>query len=144
MKRYRALAKLRKRQFDMAEQALAEANAHLDALLQKKEALREQMRQVTAPSRGTGAALEAMLAQRRAIQGALAALEEPIAAARRRVGEAKARLREAHVAWEQAKSIESHFLEKLMARRKRQEAARLDEIASQKFWRLHHGEGAGR
>jgi len=134
-KNARALARLRKQQFDWAEQALAVANAHLNRLQERKAQLREQMRRVEPPSRGTGAQLEGVVAQRRAIQRAVEALESEIEAAEAQKREKERLLREAHIAWEQAKSIESQILGEILARQKRETANRLDEIASQKFWR---------
>ncbi|WP_456451434.1 hypothetical protein [Hydrogenimonas sp.] len=135
MKNYKALAKLRKQQFDRAEQALAVANAHLNRLLEEKERLRSDMRAVEPPREGTGRQMGAVVAQKRTIQNALEVLERRLDAARAQKREKERLLKEAHIAWEQAKSIESQMLQKILDKQKRDAQSRLDEIASQKFWR---------
>ena len=134
-KNAQALARLRKQQFDRAEQALALANGHLEALLAEKEKLREQMRSIEPPEGGCGSRLAAVIDQRRAVQRALEILESRIEAARSEKMQKERSLKEAHIAWEQAKSIESQVVGKILARREREVKNRLDEIASQLFWR---------
>jgi flagellar biosynthesis chaperone FliJ len=145
MKNYRALAKLRKQQFDRAEQALAMANARLNRLYEKKESLRADERAVEPPVKGKGLQLGGVLSQKRAIKRALEALELEIEAARREKAERERQLKAAHIAWEQARSIESHALKILMEKEKRATQSRLDEIASQRFWRERNAwkEGEG-
>ncbi len=135
MKNYKALAKLRKQQFDRAEQELALANARLNLLYEKKESLRADERAVEPPVKGTGLQLGGVISHKRAIKRAIEALELEIDAARRLKEEKERRLKAAHIAWEQAKSIESQALKLLMEKEKRATQNRLDEIASQRFWR---------
>jgi flagellar biosynthesis chaperone FliJ len=144
MKNYRALTKLRKQQFDRAEQALATANAALEKLYAQKERLREDMRAVEPPREGTGLQMGAVTAQKRTIRAALDALALRIEAAEAHRREMERRLKAAHIAWEQAKSIESQMLAALLAKQKREAQNRLDEIASQKFWRERHADDEGR
>ncbi len=133
--RFTALRKLRKRQFEQAELALAQANAQWQILQDRKEVLRAQERAIEPPKEGVGRQMGAVVAQRRALQQAIAALDLQIAAAWRHVEAMQAALKQAHIAYEQAKSIESQVLEKLLKQRERRARERLDEIASQRFWR---------
>ncbi|WP_286335986.1 flagellar FliJ family protein [Hydrogenimonas cancrithermarum] len=129
------MTKLRRQQFERAEQEMAAAGRALIRLLDEKEALRSDERAIEPPASGTGRQLAALLDQKRAIKSALEALEYRIDAARRFKEEKRKLLKAAHIAYEQAKSIESQAIQKMMAKRKRDEAGRLDEIASQRFWR---------
>ncbi len=138
---YKALVKLRKQQFDRAEQALAMASARLNRLLGEKERLRADMRAVEPPKTGTGSQMGAVVTQKRTIQQALETLQQRIDAAVAEKREKERLLKEAHIAWEQAKSIESQVLGALMAKRKRDAQNRLDEIASQRFWRERRAQG---
>ncbi|WP_201352363.1 hypothetical protein [Hydrogenimonas urashimensis] len=135
MKNYKALTKLRKRQFEQAEQAMASANAALQKLLEKKEALRADARAVEPPKEGLGTQLNAMLSQKKAIKRALEALEYEIDAAMRAKKEKERLLKAAHIAYEQAKSIESQAEKIVLEKAARANRNRLDEIASQRFWR---------
>ncbi|WP_456380278.1 hypothetical protein [Hydrogenimonas sp.] len=139
MKNYAALARLRRQQFERAEQELAMANAHLETLRRRKEALRAQEREIEPPVSGRGAQLGALLSQKRALKRVLEALEYEIEAAERAKREKERLLKAAHIAWEQAKSIEAKFLREIAEKRKRETQSRLDEIASQRFWRERHG-----
>lgn len=140
MKNYRALAKLRKQQFDRAEQALATINASLHRLRQKRESLRKEFAAIEPPASGSGGMLGLVVQQRRAMQQLLDTLQQQIAHEETRRHEAQQRLKEAHVAWEQAKSIESQLLTQLLKKRARLEQGHLDEIASQRFWRKRNEE----
>ncbi|WP_300369360.1 flagellar FliJ family protein [Hydrogenimonas sp.] len=143
MKNYKALTKLRKQQFERAEQDLAIANARLNRLREEKERLRADMRAVEPPKEGSGLQMGAVVAQKRTIQQALDALQYRIDAAEADKREKEKLLKDAHIAWEQAKSIESQILSVLMAKQKRETQNRLDEIASQQFWRERNGERKG-
>ncbi len=143
MKNYKALTKLRKQQFERAEQDLAIANTRLNRLREEKERLRADMRAVEPPKEGSGLQMGAVVAQKRTIQQALDALQYRIDAAEADKREKEKLLKDAHIAWEQAKSIESQILSVLMAKQKRETQNRLDEIASQQFWRERNGERKG-
>ncbi|WP_456404801.1 hypothetical protein [Hydrogenimonas sp.] len=136
MKNYRALTKLRKQQFERAEQELMRANALLDGLLAERERLRADERGITLPSEGEGGRISALLAQRRAIQAALDLLQVRIESAQRAKEEKERLLKAAHIAYEQAKSIESQVLESILLKEKRRVQNFLDEAASRQFWRL--------
>ena len=143
-KNFKALVKLRKQQFDRAEQELAMANARLNALYGEKEKLRADMRAVEPPKEGTGLQMEAVVTQKRTIQRALDALQFRIDAGEADKRDKERLLREAHIAWEQAKSIESQVLNALMQKERREMQSRLDEIASQRFWRDRDARGKGK
>ncbi len=132
-----ALVRLRKRQFEQAEQAVAALNAEIAEIKKEISAWREQMRKIALPKKGEGRLLGRVDAQRSAVRAAMAVCEERLAFARQRLEEAKERLKEAHRALEQAKSIESRALEALAKKRARRERAMLDEIAVGRFWRDH-------
>ena len=138
---FKALARLRKRQFEQAEKELAAVNAELDRLKARREALRADMRAVEPPRSGRGTDLAAVVAQKRAHMKAIEALDGQIEAVTARKREKERALKAAHIAYEQAKSLESQALAVLMARRARQERSRLDEIAGQRFWRDRNGKG---
>jgi flagellar biosynthesis chaperone FliJ len=135
MKNYRALVKLRKQQFDRAEQAVASANARLNALLSEKEAVRAQMREAAPPERGEGRMFHLIASHRDSARARLAVLDAQIDVARRDKAEKEALLAQALRAWEQAKSLESAVLAQWLKKRKRIEQGELDEIAGQRFWR---------
>jgi flagellar biosynthesis chaperone FliJ len=135
MKNYRALVKLRQQQFDRAEQALARANARLRALRRERERIRAQMREIDVPPTGTGNVLNGVLQNRRTMMAVVERLDRQIEAARMEVLEKERALQAAHVALEQAKSIEADALKKILDRQKRKQRNDLDEIASQGFWR---------
>ncbi len=136
MKNYRALTRLRKQQFERAEQELMKANALLDGLLAERERLRAEERGVALPSEGDGSRVCALLAQRRTIQSALGLLQVRIESAAKVKEERERLLKAAHIAYEQAKSIESQMLESMMLKEKRRVQTALDEAASRRFWRL--------
>jgi len=139
-KNYRALTKLRKQQFERVEQELAVVNGKLQSLLAQKEALRADERAMTIPASGMGRALGAILNQKRAIQSALEMLQQQIEVTKQHKYALETSLKEAHVAYEQAKSIESQVIQRVIMKRKRAEQGLLDEIASQRFWRDRNGE----
>jgi flagellar biosynthesis chaperone FliJ len=132
-----ALVRLRKRQFEQAERAVAALNAEIADIKKEISAWREQMRKIALPEKGEGRLLGQVVAERSAVRAAMAVCEERLASARQRLEEAKERLKEAHRALEQAKSIESRALEALAKKRARRERAMLDEIAAGRFWRDH-------
>ncbi len=138
-KNYRALTKLRKRQFEQAEQALAVVDAQLEKLKRKREKLREEERLAVLPERGKGAHIAGVLAQKRTVQTALKAIEAQIESLIAVRAERQAELKAANIAYEQAKSIESKVLEEILKKERRRAQNALDEIASQQFWRLHAG-----
>ncbi len=138
-KNYRALTKLRKRQFEQAEQALALVNGRLEELKRERERLREEERLAGLPSRGDGAVIAGVLAQKRTIQAALKRLEAQIESLMSLKRERQAELKAANIAYEQAKSIESKVLEEILKKERRRVQNALDEAASQQFWRLNAG-----
>ncbi len=139
-KNYRALTKLRKQQFERVEQELAVVNGKLQKLLAQKEALRADERAMEIPTAGMGRALGAILNQKRAIQSELERLQEQIELTQQHKYVLEASLKEAHIAYEQAKSIESQVIQRVIMKQKRAEQGLLDEIASQRFWRDRNGE----
>ncbi len=139
---YKALVKLRKQQFDRAERELAAANARLQKLVRRKEALREELKHLQAPESGSGGSLRQLLMQRRTLQGVIASLEPQIEAALFERADKEQALKTAHIRWEQAKSLEADALKKVLEKMRRQERSRLDEIASGQYWRdRHYGKG---
>lgn len=139
-KNYRALTKLRKQQFERVEQELAVVNGKLQSLLAQKEVLRADERAMAIPASGMGRALGAILNQKRAIQSALEMLQQQIEVTKQHKYALESSLKEAHVAYEQAKSIELQVIQSVIMKRKRAEQGLLDEIASQRFWRDRNGE----
>ena len=139
MRNVRALVALRKRQFEQAEQALAVVNAELNRLEEEKRKLRAMMRETALPAGGEGRLLGAVTMQRGAIAGALKELEARIAAVRQARQEQERHLKAAHIALEQARSLESEALQRLMRLKMRRERGLMDEIAARKFW-LDNGE----
>ncbi len=137
LENYRALTRLRKRELERAEQALALVNARLDELERKRERLREEECSVGLPGRGRGADIAGVLAQKRTIQSALKSLEAQIDSLEAIKRERQAELKTANIAYEQAKSIESKMLEEILKRERRRVQNALDEAASQQFWRLN-------
>jgi flagellar biosynthesis chaperone FliJ len=136
-KNYRALTKLRKREFERAEQALAVVNYRLEELKRKRDMLREDERSTVLPTAGKGADVAGVLAQKRSIQRLLKAVEEQIESLKRMKEQRQAELKAANIAYEQAKSIESKVVEEILKRERRRTQNGLDEIASQQFWRLN-------
>jgi len=136
-KNYRALTKLRKREFEQAEQALMVVNSKLNELRLERERLREDERSVALPLSGKGEQINGVLAQKRVIQASLKAVEEQIESLRRLKERRQAELKAANIAYEQAKSMESKVLEEILRRERRSIQKSLDEIASQQFWRLN-------
>ncbi|BBG64860.1 hypothetical protein NNO_0158 [Hydrogenimonas sp.] len=136
-KNYRALTKLRKREFERAEQALAVVNYRLEELKRKREMLREDERSTALPAAGKGADVAGVLAQKRSIQRLLKAVEDQIESLKRLKEQRQAELKAANIAYEQAKSIESKVVEEILKRERRRTQNGLDEIASQQFWRLN-------
>ncbi|WP_456323790.1 flagellar FliJ family protein [Hydrogenimonas sp.] len=139
-KNYRALTKLRKQQFERAEQALASANSQRQHLEAEKERLRSDARELEIPGSGFGRELGLVVNQRSAIKSAIEALDYRIQAAAELCTRRQEELMAAHVAYEQAKSIEAQIMQKRLAKTKRLEQGSLDEIASQRFWRDAHTE----
>ncbi len=135
MKNYRALTKLRKQQFERAEQALAAANAEKRRLEREKEKLRADVRAIEVPGSGIGRQLGLIVSQKAALKAAIEALERRIEAADERCRQRQEDLMAAHIAYEQAKSLEAKIVAVHLAKEKRREQGRLDEIASQRFWR---------
>ncbi len=138
---YKALVKLRKQQFDRAERDLAAANRKLQQLLDEKERLHRMLCEIEAPEAGQGRHLAVLLDQKRAFQAALAALDPEIAVARAEKEEKEQALKQAHIAWEQAKSLEAAALKVKLQKLARSERSRLDEIAGGRFWRDHRKAG---
>ena len=138
---YKALVKLRKQQFDRAERDLAAANRKLQGLLDEKERLHRMLCEIEAPEAGQGRHLAVLLDQKRAFQAALAALDPQIAAGRAEKEEKEQVLKRAHIAWEQAKSLEAAALKVKLQKLARSERSRLDEIAGGRFWRDHRKAG---
>ncbi len=136
-KNYRALTKLRKREFERAEQALMVVNSKLDELRRRRERLREDERKTALPESGDGAQAAAVLAQKRSIRLSIKAVEAEIEGLRRVKRERQAELKSANIAYEQAKSIESKVLEEILKREARRTQNSLDEIASRQFWRAN-------
>ncbi len=135
-KNYRALTKLRKRELEQAEQALTAVNSKLDELRRRRERLREDERETLLPKRGDGTQVAAVLAQKRSLQISIKAVEEQIDGLLKVKKQRQAELKSANIAYEQAKSIESRVLEEIFKKEARRTQKSLDEIASQRFWRL--------
>jgi len=134
---YKALVKLRKQQFDQAEQDLASANAMVRKLQQQKEKLQQESSNIALPTVGKGGQLAALMAQKEAMRRAIEACEAQIEAAKRAKSEKENTLKQASIAYEQAKAIEAYYVKKKLSKEKRDIQNSLDEIASQRFWRDH-------
>jgi len=134
---YKALVKLRKQQFDQAEQDLASANAMVRKLQQQKEKLQQESSNIALPTVGKGGQLAALMAQKEAMRRAIEACEAQIEAAKRAKSEKENTLKQASIAYEQAKAIEAYYVKKKLSKEKRDIQNSLDEIASQRFWPDH-------
>jgi len=135
MANYKALVKLRKQQFEQAEQDLASANALVLKLEQRKIELKQQASDIFMPTAGKGGQLAALMAQKEAIRREIEACEVQIEAAKRAKSEKEAALKKANIAYEQAKAIESYYVKQKLSKERRDIQNSLDEIASQRFWR---------
>ena len=131
-----ALVSLRRRQFEEAERRLAQLNGELARIASRIAALKEEFGATALPSSGSGLALGAVAAQRRAWRALLAELERRRAEVTALREEAREALRAAHVALEQAKSLEAEALKRRLRRLNRQETAAIDELAAGRFWQL--------
>ncbi|WOE70078.1 flagellar FliJ family protein [Hydrogenimonas thermophila] len=136
---YKALVKLRKQQFDQAEQDLASANAMVRKLQHQKEKLQQESYSIALPTVGKGGQLAALMAQKEAMRRAIEACEAQIEAAKRAKKEKENALKQASIAYEQAKAIEAYYVKKIVEKEKRDIQNSLDEIASQRFWRDNVG-----
>jgi 2-polyprenyl-3-methyl-5-hydroxy-6-metoxy-1,4-benzoquinol methylase len=134
---YKALVKLRRQQFDQAEQDLASANALVLKLEQQKAKLQQESSNIALPTVGKGGQLAALMAQKEAMRTAIEACEAQIEAAKRAKSEKEAALKQAHIAYEQAKAIEAYYVKQMVEKEKRDIQNSLDEIASQRFWQNH-------
>jgi len=134
---YKALVKLRRQQFDQAEQDLASANALVLKLEQQKAKLQQESSNIALPTVGKGGQLAALMAQKEAMRTAIEACEAQIEAAKRAKSEKEEALKQAHIAYEQAKAIEAYYVKQMVEKEKRDIQNSLDEIASQRFWQNH-------
>lgn len=132
---YKALVKLRKQQFDQAEQDLASANALVLKLEQEKLKLQQESSSIALPAVGKGGQLAALMAQKEAMRRAMEVCEAQIEAAKQAKKEKETALKQANIAYEQAKAIEAYYIKKVVEKEKRDIQNSLDEIASQRFWR---------
>ena len=136
---YKALVKLRKQQFDQAKQDLASANALVVKFEQERLKLQQESSSISLPKSGKGGQLVALMAQKEAMRSAIEACEAQIEAAKRAKIEKENVLKQANIAYEQAKAIEAYYVKKLIEKEKRDIQNSLDEIASQRFWRDNIG-----
>jgi len=134
---YKSLVKLRKQQFDQAEQDLASANALVLKLEQEKLKLQQESSSISLPTVGKGGQLAALMAQKEAMRRAIESCEAQIEAAKQAKKEKENALKQANIAYEQAKAIEAYYVKKIVEKEKRDIQNSLDEIASQRFWRDH-------
>jgi len=132
---YKALVKLRKQQFDQAEQDLASANTMVKKLQQEKEKLQNESSDIALPTVGKGGQLAALMAQKEAMRRAIEICEAKIEAAKRDKAQKEEALKLASIAYEQAKAIEAYYVKKMVEKERRNIQNTLDEIASQRFWR---------
>ena len=132
---YKALVKLRKQQFDRAEQELAFANALVLKLEKEKLKLQQESSNITLPVTGKGGQLAMLMAQKEAMKNAIEVCKTKIKAAKQTKEEKETLLKKANVVYEQAKAIEAYYAKKEVEKRKRDIQNNLDEIASQRFWR---------
>ena len=132
---YKALVKLRKQQFDQAEQDLASANALVLKLEREKIKLQQESSNIALPTVGKGGQLAALMAQKEAMRRAIEVCETQIEAAKQAKKEKETALKKANIAYEQAKAIEAYYVKKKLSKEKRDIQNSLDEIASQRFWR---------
>ena len=132
---YKALVKLRKQQFDRAEQDLASANALVLKLEQQKVKLQQESSHIALPTVGKGGQIAALMVQKEAIRLAIESIESQIEVAKQTKREKEVALKEAHIAYEQAKTLEAYYVKKIIEKEKRDIQNSLDEIASQRFWR---------
>lgn len=132
---YKALVKLRKQQFDQAEQDLASANALVLKLEQEKLKLQQESSNIALPAVGKGGQLAALMAQKEAMRRAMEVCEAQIEVAKQAKKEKETALKQANIAYEQAKAIEAYYIKKVVEKEKRDIQNSLDEIASQRFWR---------
>jgi len=136
---YKALVKLRKQQFDQAKQDLVSANALVVKFEQERLKLQQESSSISLPKSGKGGQLVALMAQKEAMKRAMEVCEAQIEAAKRAKRDKENALKQANVAYEQAKAIEAYYVKKLIEKEKRDIQNSLDEIASQRFWRDNIG-----
>jgi chromosome segregation ATPase len=139
LKNYKALVKLRKQQFDQAELDLASANALVRKLQQERERLLKESHKIALPTSGKGGQLAVLMTQKEAMRRAIEVCETKISAAIRAKNEKENALKQANIAYEQAKAIEAYYVKKMIEKEKREIQNSLDEIASQRFWRDNVG-----
>jgi len=132
---YKALVELRKQQFDQTEQDLASANALVFKLEQQKVKLQQESSHIALPTVGKGGQIAALMVQKEAIRLAIESIESQIEVAKQTKREKEVALKEAHIAYEQAKTLEAYYVKKIIEKEKRDIQNSLDEIASQRFWR---------
>lgn len=135
MQGYEALLKIRKRQLDEARHAVAKAYAHIHTLTQNLRAARMQFRQLALPGEGSGRLFSGYLLQKESVTTSVKTLESLIEKAQANLVEVLETLKQANIAYEQAKALEGEMLQKRLARMKAHETKALDEMGGIAYWR---------